>query len=42
VEFYWCFSLLELIVLETIRYKLTSEEGHSLVRFSSIVGWLSL
>jgi hypothetical protein len=33
---------LELIVLETIRCKLGGEEGHLLVRFSSMVGWLSL
>jgi hypothetical protein len=34
--------LLKLIVLETIRYKLGDEEGDLLVRFSSMVGWLSL
>jgi hypothetical protein len=34
--------LLEFIVRETIRCKLRGEEGHLLVRFSSMVGWMSL
>jgi hypothetical protein len=34
--------LLELIVLEIIRCKLGGEEVYLLVRFSSMVGWLSL
>jgi hypothetical protein len=34
--------MLKLIVLETIRCKLRNEEGHLFVRFSSMVGWLSL